>query len=89
MHRRRREVRKGPNLILSLELVGVVGARRNGAVCSKDSILPRVLPLLYPIPSNQKRLVEVVDDGENDVVVGRTVEPRPRKLPVNENTLQQ
>ena len=88
VHRRRREVGKSPNLILGLKLVGEVGARRNGAVCAKNSILSRVLPLLDPVPSYEERLVELVDHVDDDVVVCHAVESRPRELSVDENNLQ-
>jgi len=88
VHRRRREISVAPNLILSLKLVREIRARRNGAVCSKDPILPRVLPLFDPVPSYEERLVEAVDDAEDDVVVCHAVESRPRELSVDENNLQ-
>lgn len=75
------------NLVLSLKLICIVRARRNGAVGPQDSILPRVLPLLDPIPGYEYRFVNVVDDADDDVVVGDTVEARPRELCIDENPL--
>lgn len=88
VHRRRREVRKAPDLILGLKLVRVVRARRNGAVRSEHSILPRVLSHLDSVPSDQKRLIELIDHVDDDVVVGHAVQSWPGELAIDENTLQ-
>lgn len=50
VHARGGEVGVAAYLILSLELIRVVQVRRDGAVSSQYSVLPRILSLLYPIP---------------------------------------
>lgn len=44
------EVGVGADLVLGLELVGVGGVGRDGAVGSQHTVLPRILSLLYTIP---------------------------------------
>jgi hypothetical protein len=51
VHGERGEVGEGADLVLALELVGVVGARRDGAVGARHAVLPRVLPLLDAVPA--------------------------------------
>lgn len=48
-------VEVAPYLVFHLELVGEVGTWWDGAVCSRNTVLPRVLPLLDPGPAMGKR----------------------------------
>lgn len=81
------EVCVASNLILRLELVGVVSTGRDGAASSQDAILPRVLPLLDAVPCQEERLVEVVDDVDDEVVIGDAVETGAGELAVDEDSL--
>lgn len=45
------EEREGTDLVLGLEVIGEVGVRRDRTVGTENPILPRILPLLDPIPS--------------------------------------
>lgn len=45
------EVEEATDLVLHLEPISVVPARRDGTVGAQDSILPRSSSLLYPYPS--------------------------------------
>mgnify|MGYP003702480449 CR=1 FL=1 len=47
----RREVEEAADLVLGLHLVGEVLARRDRAVRAGHAVLPRVLPVLKPVPA--------------------------------------
>lgn len=49
-----RKICEGTDLILSLEIISVIAIWWDGAIGSKYSILPRVLPLLDAIPNRRK-----------------------------------
>lgn len=51
----RREVKETPNLVLDLKLVSPVPLRRNGAICTQNSILPGASPLLNTSPETNKQ----------------------------------
>jgi hypothetical protein len=82
------EVGEGADLVLGLELVGVVGAGGDGAVGPRHAVLPRVLALLDAVPGEEEGLVEVVDDVDDEVVVGDAVDARARELPVDQDALR-
>jgi len=81
------EVGEGADLVLGLELVGVVGGGRDGAVGPGHAVLPRVLALLDAVPGEEEGLVEVVDDGDDEVVVGDAVDARAREAAVDQDAL--
>lgn len=83
-----REVEEGADLVLGLEMVGVVGPRRDGAVGARDAVLPRVLALLDAVPGEEERFVEGVEDGDDEVVVGDAVDAWAWELPVDQDALQ-
>ncbi|BAS99835.1 Os07g0119475 [Oryza sativa Japonica Group] len=82
------EVDEGADLVLGLELVGVVGARGDWAVGAQHAVLPRVLALLDAIPCQEERLVQVVEHVHDDVVVRHAVDSRPRKLAIDQDALR-
>ena len=49
----RGEVEEAADLVLHLEVVSPVPARRDWAVGAQDPVIPTVLPHLYPIPGHQ------------------------------------
>ncbi|CAH9073070.1 unnamed protein product [Cuscuta epithymum] len=81
------EVKVAPDLVLDLELVGEVGGGRDGAHGPGSAVHPGVLPLLDATPREEQRLVEVVEDVDDDVVVGGAVDPGARELAVDEDPL--
>ncbi|KAL0418090.1 UNVERIFIED_CONTAM: hypothetical protein Sradi_1222500 [Sesamum radiatum] len=82
-----REVKVGSNLVLDLEAIGVVLSREDGAHSAGSAILPRILPLLDARPSEEERLVELVEDIDDDVVVRGTVDRWARELTIDKNAL--
>ncbi len=50
------------NLVLHLEVIGVVSPRGNGAHGSKHSILPRVLPMLDATPAKPNIILYIVEE---------------------------
>ena len=72
-------------MILNLEMVGEVGTRWDWAIGSKHSILPRVLPVLNTAPMKKEGLVQVVEDVNDNVIVGCGVDIRPGELAIDEN----
>ena len=49
--------------------------------------MPGILPLLDAGPSQEERLVEAVEDVDDDVVVGGGVDVRAREFAIDENAL--
>ncbi|KAK3003345.1 hypothetical protein RJ639_019862 [Escallonia herrerae] len=75
------------DLVLDLEVVGVVGTGKDGAHGSEGTILPAVLAVLDAVPGEEERLVEVVEDVDDDVVVAGAVDVGTRELAVDEDGL--
>lgn len=75
------------DLILDLEVIGLVFAREDGAHGSGSSVLPRVFPLLDAVPMEEEGLIQIIEDVDNDVVVAGGVDVGPRKLAIDENDL--
>ncbi|KAG6388164.1 hypothetical protein SASPL_153363 [Salvia splendens] len=75
------------DLVLNLELVGHVGAGRDGAVGAGEALLPRVLALLDAVPREEDGLVEVVEDVDDDVVVGGAIDAGAGELVVDGDDL--
>ena len=66
------EVEVRPDLILHLEVVGEVSARRNGTVRTTHSVLPRSSPLPDPIPAKFERKpknLASISQGPNEVYI--------------------
>lgn len=116
-----RGVEKASNLIFHLKLVSKVPSGRNRAVCTKNTVLPRVTPHLdaRPIsrdkwknpksilvfrsscgnkeviknrqllvsPSQEERLVQMIEDFNNNIVVGSGIKQRSWKLPIDSYNL--
>ncbi|WVZ98980.1 hypothetical protein U9M48_044347 [Paspalum notatum var. saurae] len=87
LHAHGREVEEGADLVLGLPLVGEVGVGRDGALRPGHAVHPRVLAVLHPVPGEEQRLVQLVEDVDDDVVVGGAVDPRPGELAVDEDHL--
>ncbi|KAG6605820.1 hypothetical protein SDJN03_03137, partial [Cucurbita argyrosperma subsp. sororia] len=68
-------------------MVGEVGASRDGAGGPGKAVLPAILPVLDAAPMNEEGLVQVVEDVDNDVVVGGGVDVRAGELAVDEYAL--
>lgn len=49
-----REVKETAYLVFDLELICPVPTSRNGTVCTRNTILPRIFSLLYAIPALQQ-----------------------------------
>ncbi|RDX75011.1 hypothetical protein CR513_45161, partial [Mucuna pruriens] len=75
------------DLILDLEVIGVVSAWLNGAVSSQCAVLPRVFPVLDTTPCEQKRLLEEVEDVDHNVIVAGGIDFGSGELAVDEDTL--
>ncbi|BAS74928.1 Os01g0816850, partial [Oryza sativa Japonica Group] len=74
LHAHAGEVEEGPDLVLGLPFVRPVCARLDRAIRPRHSVHPRVLPLLDPVPGSQEGMVELVEDVDDDVVVGAAVD---------------
>ena len=74
-------------MVLNLETVSVVGPGGDWAIGSKLSILPRVLSVLNTVPMKKEGLVQVVEDVNDNVIVGGGVDIRSGELAIDENGL--
>jgi len=75
------------DLVLNLEVVGVVGARLDGALGAWGTILPGVFPVLDTIPGEEDWLVKEVKDIDDNVIVAGAVYFRAWELAVDEDPL--
>nr|GLL42455.1 hypothetical protein ACMD2_04951 [Ipomoea trifida] len=81
------EVEVGPDLILHLEMIGIVCTGHDGTHGSRHPILPGILPLLNTVPMEQQRLIQFIKHINNNVVVGCAVDGGARQFTVDENRI--
>lgn len=51
------EIKETTNLVFDLKLISPVPTRRNRTVSAQNTVLPRVFPMLDPIPTTQQNNV--------------------------------